>query len=58
MLTQDARRWKPVRLTEVEPKLRLKAAFELMRDTLDEQERNELWTAAVEPSNRTYWIAA
>lgn len=59
MLTRRSdRRNIPVRLCDIPAEVRMTAARKACRREPDPQERMEIITAAVYPSDRIYWIAA
>lgn len=54
----SARRLTPVRLTDIPPQLRLRAAHQLLKGVKDGDEAQELLAAAISPSDRTYYVRA
>ena len=52
------RRIRPVRLTDIPLNERMNAAYAAMRDEEDATVRADIFLAALDPSDTTYWVAA
>jgi hypothetical protein len=54
---EDPRRCVPVRLCDIDPVRRLRAAVVCCKEARDEGEKLDLIAAAMNPSETVYWVA-